>query len=374
MFLLMAFIFLPLMYLVSVTLFNAFTAPMLKRAPEPKTTPKVSVLIPARNEEITLRTCLEDLCAQDYPDFEILVLDDNSIDDTWSIIQRFDRSNSHVRGFIGSELPKGWLGKPWACQQLAYEASGTIMIFTDADNQFGPDAIRKTVGWMQAKRLNFLSAMPQQFVKSMGERLIIPTVDMLVYSLLPMRLTLSLPQEELSAANGQWLAITRETYKQVGGHSAVKDSVVEDLALARRAKKLGLNTLILAGTGVVFGRMFGSFREVWEGYRKNLFGLSGGSRSYMTAQSTFLIAATVLPYLLLALPATREKAKNAVALNMMIRAILAAKFRHPIELIILHPVAVLLLISIGIAAIKTPQVHWKGRNIQLINSGGTKLR
>ncbi len=370
----MAFMFVPLLYLVAVTLVNAFNAPMLKRAPKPTSTPKVSVLVPARNEEITLRTCLEDLCAQDYDDFEILVLDDNSIDDTWSIIQEYDRRNTPVRGIIGSELPKGWLGKPWACQQLAYEASGEIMIFTDADNQFGPEAIKNTVGWMQAQQLNFLSAMPQQFTKSIGERMVVPTVDMLVYSLLPMTIVRSLPQEQLSAANGQWMAVARDTYKQIGGHSAVKGEVAEDIALVRKTKKLGLNTLLLAGTGIVFGRMNSSFRDIWESYQKCVFGISGGSRSYLSILGTFFVAASVLPYLLLAFPATRTGARNAVGLNMLVRAILFAKYRHPIELIIIHPAAVLLLIGIGAASINTRQIHWKGRTISLTSTANQRLQ
>ncbi|GBE31089.1 4,4'-diaponeurosporenoate glycosyltransferase [bacterium BMS3Bbin04] len=361
-------IFVPLLYILAVTLFNALSSPMLKHGYRPRSTPRVSVLVPARNEEITLHECLQGLRAQNWPDYEIIVLDDNSIDDTWSIIEHHAKADSRVRGLRGSDIPEGWVGKTWACQQLVYEATSEIFIFTDADNQHAPDAIRNTVGWMQAKRLTFLTALPQQILRSFGARLILPTMDYLVYCLLPMRLTLSLPQKEISAASGQWLAITKETYHQLGGHAAVKSEVVEDMALVRRAKRQGLRTLILAGTDLVFSKTHERPSEIWQGLRKNMFYLCGGSRSILAGQAGFMSAATVLPYFLLAFSRTRPMARNAVILNMLTRAVLTLKYRHPAELILFHPVGVLTLIGIAIDSMKNGEIRWKGRVINLVSN------
>ncbi|MCB2212610.1 glycosyltransferase family 2 protein [bacterium] len=374
---LLLFVVIPLAYMVLVTVLNALTAPMLSHAHQLRSTPRVSVLVPARNEEVNLGKCLEGLCKQNWPDLEILVLDDNSIDDTWSIIEEWEAKDERVRGLRGSELPDGWLGKPWACQQLAYDATGDILIFTDADNRHAPEAVRNTVGWMQAKRLGFLTAFPQQIVRSLGESLIVPSVDLLVYSLLPMRLTLSMPQPELSAANGQWLAMTKETYQRIGGHAAAKGDVVEDMALVRLAKRLGLRTMTLSGTGVVFGKMYSSFDEVWRGFTKNLFGIAGGSARSVLWQTGMLTSATIVPYFLLFFKKTRRFGFRAVFYNLLIRAVLSVKHKHPWLLVPLHPVAMVLLIGIAFNSLKTSRsgsLRWKGRTITLTSAGGNVLR
>ncbi|MGC9513327.1 MAG: glycosyltransferase family 2 protein, partial [Fidelibacterota bacterium] len=161
-----------------VTLVNVTTGPRLSHPPKKSrfTNPTISVLVPARNEEHNLPACLESLLALDPAPAEILVLDDHSTDKTWEIIQGFAFKHKQVRGIRGKELPAGWVGKTWACHQLSQEASGEILVFTDADNTYHPAALERSVRWMQALNLDMLSAFPQQTLKTLPEKLVIPVV------------------------------------------------------------------------------------------------------------------------------------------------------------------------------------------------------
>lgn len=380
---LIVFAAVPLAMMLAVTLANALSGPRLDRGPEPSTRPLVSVLVPARNEQDSLPDCLAGLKAQDWDDLEILVLDDGSTDGTRAVIEAAAKSDSRVRFIEGAPLPAGWLGKPWACQQLAEAAKGDILLFTDADNRHAPDAVRRTVGWMGEHRLDVLSAFPQQITRGWADGLIVPTVDLLVYSLLPLWLTLRSSHPALAAANGQWLAMRWEAYNRTGGHAAHPADIVEDMALMRRAKHLRMRVLTVAGTGVVFGRMYGSPREVWHGFRKNLFGIAGGSRALLAVQLTLLLAATWLPYglakaawFLPGLGRWRGPTLALVFANVLLRGVLHRRYNHPRALMLFHPLAMMLLAAIAVAspsAVQDGSLQWKGRAVRPTSVGGVAL-
>ncbi len=143
--------------ILAITLFNTVTAPMLKKSVSLQNCPRVSVLIPARNEEANIGACIEGFLAQKYDNFEIYVLDDQSTDRTGAVIETFAARHSEVRSIRGASLPLGWMGKNWACHQLSQHADGEILIFTDADNRPAPNAIVNTVAYMQKFELGLLS-------------------------------------------------------------------------------------------------------------------------------------------------------------------------------------------------------------------------
>ena len=218
-----------------IAIFNAFTAPMLKKRLPLLDHPSVSVLVPARNEERNIADCLEGLIAQNYRDFEIIVLNDHSVDRTAELVNKYGTLDARIKLIEGKPLPEGWTGKNWACHQLSQEARGEILLFTDADNRHATDAIANTVGWMQKLNLGLFSAFPQQITVTLPEKLVIPVVDMFVYAALPLWLTYYAHSPSLSAANGQWIAFTQEAYQQIGGHQEVRNKVVEDVELSRLA-------------------------------------------------------------------------------------------------------------------------------------------
>lgn len=370
---------------VSIALYNVFTAPVLSEEPKnlspeiknrpPLMMPRVSVLIPARNEEQNIAKCLEGLLNQTYATLspnhlEIIVLDDQSSDATAAIVQEYIvKHRQTVKMLRGQPMPHGWTGKNWACQQLSSAARGDVLIFTDADNTHAPKAVERTVQWMMQYQLGLLSAFPQQEVVTMPEQLAVPVVDTFVYGGLPLWLTYRVEHTSLSAANGQWIAFNREAYVQIGGHMAVRNQVVEDVELARTVKQRGIRMLTMAGTGAVFCRMYRSFDEVWNGFTKNIFGLVRYNADGFWALLGMLLAVCIVPYILVFFSDYRWLALAAIVMNMLLRGVIAWRFKHPLlASVLLHPVGIGLIIGIGINSFRTVKkgaIIWKDRAITI---------
>lgn len=354
-----------LFIIVNITLINVLTAPLIKNGPDPDTTPLVSVCIPVRNEEKTIGHCLQTLIQQDYQNLEIWVLDDHSTDNSVFIISK--HSDPRITLIKGQPLPDGWTGKNWACHQLAQRANGTYLIFTDADNFYAPSAISKTVGWMQRLNLSLLSSFPQQITNTWSEKLVIPVIDMFVYSFLVLRFTYQLRYPAMAAANGQWLAFTHAGYKRIGGHISVKSHLVEDTELARRAKKKGEKILTTAGRSAIFGHMYHSWREVWHGFSKNIYGLLGYSFTGLILVLFLLLSLYLVPWILFLFPSLVPLAVSAIGLAAVQRFLLALKFRHPIVIsTLLNPLGILAVMSIAVNSYKcylSGSIGWKDRMV-----------
>ena len=358
-----------LFMILSTTLFNFFTAPRIAKSPDSKSTPKVSVLIPARNEEKNIGECLEGLLKQDYPNFEIIVLNDHSEDDTLQIIQQCQERDNRIRFIDGEDLPANWLGKNWACHQLSQVATADIFIFTDADNRHAPFAVKNTVAHIQNLKLGLISAFPQQRTVTLAEKLIVPIMDIFVYGTLPLWSTYYLPFPSMAAANGQWIAFTKDAYQQLGGHESVKHELVEDTFLARRAKKKKIKILTTAGTDAIFSRMYQNANDVWHGFSKNFYGLAGYNNIVFFGIIFSMLIAFVSPYVLWIFVSVRSLAIIATGMNLMIRILISIKYKHPFWVsVILHPVAMLYAIIIGLNSffsINRGTIRWKGREIRV---------
>ncbi len=352
-----------------IALYNAVTAPLLTHGPAPVARPLVSILVPARNEERNIQTCLASLCAQAYDPLEIIVLDDHSRDDTAAMVKAYAGIDARIQLVEGESLPAGWTGKNWACHQLSRRAQGDILIFTDADNFYTPGAVSRSVGWIEKLDLALLSAFPQQITVTLAEKLIVPVYDLFVYALLPLRLTYSLPHASLSAANGQWMAFTRDGYHAVGGHAAVRSQVVEDTALSRRAKRLGFKTLTASGRDAVMGRMYHNWREVWYGFAKNAFGLMEYKTVPFFLFLAFLFFVFVLPFILIWNPVFFPWMWPAVIINLALRLMLALKFKQPLVAgVLLHPLGIVLTILVGWTSFYyylLGNIVWKDRQVPL---------
>lgn len=232
--------------------------------------PRVSILVPARNEEANIEACVSSLLAQDYPHYEVLVLDDHSQDRTGELLQKLAGHDRRLKVLQGEPLPEGWLGKHWACQQLAAAAQGELYLFTDADTRHHPDTIMDAVTALLDKKAAFLSVWPRQKVVSWGERLTVPLIYWSFFSFLPLALARRTRIPAFSAAIGQFMLFRREAYERTGGHAAVRDQPADDLALARRVKASGLTGLLLDGSRRIECRMYSGFKQAAEGLSKNL--------------------------------------------------------------------------------------------------------
>ena len=248
---------------------------------KPSTFPKVSVLIPARNEEAVIGQLLNGLQQLDYPDFEVIVCDDHSSDNTEEILNWFAGDNARIHWFLGEKLPEDWLGKNFACHQLAQKASGKYLIFLDADVELSKDALTKAVAFFQQKRLSLLSVFPHQKMESFSEQITVPVMNWILQSLLPMILVQKTGTSSLSAANGQFMMFDAENYRNVQWHSKVRNQNVEDIRLARMVKAIGLKMAVLLGNHDIYCRMYHHLDEAVLGFSRNIHEYFGGKRIVM---------------------------------------------------------------------------------------------
>src|ERR1700723_1954212 len=228
--------------------------------------PAVSVIVPARNEEASLKNCLDSLVAQTNVAFEIIVINDHSTDRTHEIASSF--SDKRVRVVEAGALPAGWTGKNNAVTAGAKVAHGEWLLFTDADTVHLPGSLARSIEEATRQHAALLSYSPQQVVKSVWEKAVMPVIFAeLAASFRPSQV--SDPNSPAAAANGQYLLITREAYDAVGGHAAIAAKLLEDAALARAVKKSGRKICFRFGDAVRT-RMYRTFAQLREGWTKNL--------------------------------------------------------------------------------------------------------
>ena len=234
--------------------------------------PLVSVIVPARNEERSLRQCVESICASEYPAFEVIVVDDRSDDGTAEVARTIAPNRARrVVVVEGAELPRGWFGKPWACRQGVVEAGGDLLLFTDADTVHSPSLMAMTVGDLEENAADALTVMGRQLMETFWERLVQPQVAV------PMLLRFSNMERPCeprgwrgAIANGQYLLFRRSVYERLGGHDAVKQEVVEDQRLAQILCRNGKKLVVREGSAVFATRMYRSLAELIEGWSKNM--------------------------------------------------------------------------------------------------------
>jgi chlorobactene glucosyltransferase len=212
---------------------------------------------------------------------EVIVCNDHSSDGTEEILNWFAGEEPRSRWFMSENLPPDWLGKNFACHQLAQKASGEIFLFLDADVELSSDAIRKAVSFFQQKRLALLSVFPQQKMQSLAEWTTVPVMNWILQSLLPMILVQKTRWTSLSAANGQFMLFDAKEYQKFWWHERVKNENVEDIRIARLVKTSGLKMAVLLGNRDVFCRMYETWSGAALGFSRNIHQYFGGSRAVM---------------------------------------------------------------------------------------------
>ena len=359
----------PMVLMVLGTVFNLLTVPRLENASTPVVPLRVSLLIPARNEAKNLRILMPMLAKMDYPNLEILLLDDNSEDATSQIIEQ---AAGPAQLLVGRPLPQGWLGKNWACAQLAAKATGDILLFCDADVRIGPKAISATVGMMQAEGWDALTGMPKQILGTWSEKAVIPILlFMPILGWLPIAWIPKLPFPLLSVGCGQWFAFTRALYESIGGHTSVKNEIVEDMALGRLVKEhsgiLGV-TLIAKYLSV---RMYTDFNSLWEGFTKNLNYLTGTNWLRPILILILFVLLNILPWGLALI--WQKIWLIPFFLWLTSRLLSALTFREPLFGWLWSPVGTLLIPLLCIRSwwgFRHQSLQWKGRNLDAAFANG----
>ena len=331
---------------------------------KPVSFPKISLLIPARNEEALIGRLLTSLQQLDYPDFEVLVCNDHSSDNTEEILNWFAGEDERIHWFLGDKLPENWLGKNFACHQLAQKTSGKLLIFLDADVELSPDAITKSVAFFQEKQLSLLSVFPQQRMESLAEWITVPLMNWILQSLLPMILVQKNRFASLSAANGQFMMFEAENYRMNQWHSKVRNQNVEDIRLARLMKSKGKKIAVLLGSNDIFCRMYRHFDEAVLGFSRNIHEYFGGSRIIMIGFWLLIctgpvIVWTVFGWTFLCLFAGLVIVNRILVANASHQNIGWSLFAHPFQMI-----SFTIVVFYNIYRSIQKSTEWKGRKIR----------
>lgn len=235
--------------------------------------PRVSVLIPARNEKDNIEKCIKSVLDQSYQNFELIILNDNSTDNTLELITSFKSDKINI--INGKPLPDDWVGKNYACHQLQNAATGEYLLFLDADTVLETGCLASALNFSIKKRSGLLSVMPLEESFTFWEKTVIPMLYFALMVFLPVPLIERSKRKEIAVGNGQFMLFSRKCYDIIGGHESLKNRIVEDVWLAKRVKEFKEKLVFADGTELIKCRMYKNLDEVWNGFSKNFFaGLS----------------------------------------------------------------------------------------------------
>lgn len=260
-----------------------------------KSEPRVSVLLPARNEEKrVLADCVNSLLAQTFENFEVIAVNDCSIDSTGDILRRFAQGNSKLRVIEGAELKADWLGKPFVLQQALLQASGEWIVSVDADIIFAPETIRAAISYAELNNFDVLCLIPRDVCGSFWEIIFLPTFNW--FRMLKMPPTrVNNPKYSESMGVGNFFVVRRACLEKIGDFESVKNEVAEDLRLAELLKKSGASFRLDYAPDLLKTRMYTGLAEIWTGFTKNLFAGSNFSAWQAFSGASSILIFGVLP-------------------------------------------------------------------------------
>ncbi len=330
----------------------------------------VSVLIPARNEVNNLEACVDSALAQGSIVKEVLVYNDGSTDGTQQLIDRLVTNYpDRVRQVPTRSLPQGWVGKPHACARLAEQAGSSWLLFVDADTRLQPGAAVSLVAESRHRNATLLSAWPRIEMHSAAERLLMPLLNFVVFSLFPAPVSARRPGASLGLAHGACILAEHETYHRLGGHELVKDRLFEDTAMARAWRKEGENSQVVDGRDVAAVRMYEDFRGIWSGFSKNYYPALGNVFSFGLFQlymSTVFVVLPLVTLIAVVLGAATPFLLFVSIGTLLPRFLIALRFRHPLSSVAFHPFAITVMIALGVNSWWRSTfgggVDWKGRS------------
>lgn len=328
--------------------------------------PPLSILVPARNEERSIRECVSSLLLQEYPggSVEVIVLNDGSTDRTGDILTQLTLTSDRLRVVDGESLPSGWNGKVWSCHQLSRVASGAFLLFTDADTIHTPDAAARSVSEAIARKAGLYSLMPRQITESIAERITIPLLNFFFLTFFPSFMLERSRDPKFAAANGQFMLFNRDSYERIGGHAAVKSTVVDDLSLARQIRLAGDRLVVGDGNDLVSCRMYQEGTEIIRGFSKNLYAAVGASAPRAAGIAATLLLLFVAPPVLLIVNGSFS-ALLATLLGLWMRVRSAVRSGEEIFYSLLHPISILIAVGLLLrstwAGVRGETVTWKDR-------------
>ena len=339
--------------------------------------PRVSVLVPARNEERAIGRLVADVLASEGVDLELLVLDDTSDDRTAEIVLECAERDSRVRLVRGDKLSAGWCGKQHACWQLARAARHDTWVFLDVDVVPARDAVARAVAFLEASGAALASGFPRQETGSFLEWLLLPLIHFVLLGYLPLARSRQVNDPSLAAGCGQLFVTRRADYERAGGHAAIRASLHDGVKLPRAYRRAGLVTDIFDATEIASCRMYSRSLDVWRGLSKNATeGI--GSAATILPFTILLGGGAVLPPLLAGWglatgfagwpPGAVIVTLVAAALAYLPRVCDAIRFRQSLTSALVHPLGVAVFLAIQWVALvrKTLglKTAWRGRSLE----------
>ncbi|MCX5899219.1 MAG: glycosyltransferase [Proteobacteria bacterium] len=366
-----------------MNILNVLYVKKVERYPDSEECQRVSVIVPARNEERNIRTCVGSLLGQDYSSFEVIVVNDHSDDSTAKILSELQEKYPHLRVLDCEALPPGWTGKNWACHEGYRQAQGELLVFTDADTQHAPHFLRKAVAALLHEQADLLTVIPRFATISLAEKAIMPVLIWLAYSVFPFALMNRNRLRIVSYSNGAFLMFRRDAYRKIGGHAAIRDNVIDDLTLGVRIRRAGMRCVVVNGSAALQCRMYTSMQEIYSGFAKNLFRLFSNSLPTCIAVPLcalcwlffcfiYIVPVCAAVFFILRLQGSLISPGTALVAGMSILCafssffLVSTHFRYPRLMAFLYPINIFLLFTIAMNSIIQTlrgQTEWKGRSL-----------
>jgi chlorobactene glucosyltransferase len=338
-------------------------------------------VIPARNEEAEIDRAVRSHLAQEYGNFQVVVVDDRSTDGTAAILEKLRREDPRLRVVSGAEPPEGWLGKPHALWLGAGAADGDILLFVDADVRYDPRTLSEAVTVLEEQAIDLLTFYPRFEMRGFWENVLLPYLAVGVFLGLGF-LAAMRRFRRLALGAGVGNLVRRSVYDAVGGHAALRSSVVDDLRLAIEVKRAGFSVAAVRAEDRVAVRIYRGFRGVWNGFTKNVaWGFPGAGGAFLLALTVLFLAVSIAPAAtLLAAAAGLKIAESDVALagvlfasSVVLRALLAVALRDPLWPAVTHPL--MAAVWAGIIGRSFYRKHvlktivWRGRRYDAAKAG-----
>jgi hypothetical protein len=339
------------------------------------TRPKISVLVPARNEENSIARAVESALGARGVDLEVLVMDDASTDRTAEVVRSLAAKDARVRLYEAPQLPEGWNGKQHACWNLALLAQHETLCFLDADVELAPDALARMSAFLRDSNADLASGFPREIAVTFLEWLLLPLIHFVLLGFLPISSMRRSASPAYSAGCGQFMLARREPYFASGGHAAIRTTMHDGLLLPRLFRKHGHKTDLADLTALATCRMYRSAEQVWQGLSKNATeGLAAPAR--IVPATALLLAGQVFPFLSLSLLLTGKwgmpvarmvwpLTASAALLAYLPRVAGVVRFRQSVRGALLHPVGIVVLLALQWVALGRKlagkQAVWKQR-------------
>ena len=342
---------------LALVIFNSLTIRVIKNSPT-KASGSVSVLIPMRNEEENVKGCLSSVLAQKGLDtLEVIAIDDGSTDNTSNEVKAFPS----VELISGEKLPDKWLGKLWACQQLAEKSSGDYLVFVDADVRLSDYAVANSISKMG--NWDFISPYPRQLTSGFVQKIFQPLLQWSWLSSVPLLIAQKYSIKSMAVANGQFLIIKRDAYFKSGAHAGIKTEVLDDLMLARNLLKQGYKGGVAEASNIATCHMYKNKMELFKGYQKSLWKAFGSVPGTILAIA-LLIVTGILPIISTALGSTSGLAAfGLITLSRMISSLRTGSLPNSA---IFHPLAILMLLGLILFSWYgkiTNTITWRDRTV-----------